>query len=129
MTFMVLGLIFGGFGALGFFAVDLFFVITAYLTTQKLLQNWQKLQLRRFYLHRLHTLWPPLAVMCTFVLLLAFSAVPKLMQNILPNYLSSLVFMNNFWQISHWQYKKAYLYKETKHTARHAMFFNLPIIH
>lgn len=83
----------------GFFAVDLFFVITAYLTTQKLLQNWQKLQLRRFYLHRLHTLWPPLAVMCTFVLLLAFSAVPKLMQNILPNYLSSLVFMNNFWQI------------------------------
>lgn len=83
----------------GYLAVDLFFIISAYLTTNKLLSNWQQIDLANLYKRRFLKLWSPLFALCTFVLLLAFLFIPKLMQNMLPNYLSSLAFGNNFWQI------------------------------
>lgn len=83
----------------GYLAVDLFFIISAYLTTIHLLLEWQTISLSKLYLHRFSKLWPPLFALCTFVLLMAFLFVPKLLQNMLPNYLSSISFFNNFWQI------------------------------
>lgn len=83
----------------GYLAVDLFFIISAYLTTTKLLENWRQISLTKLYARRFIKLWLPLFALCTFVLFIAFLFVPKLLLNMLPNYLSSISFTNNFWQI------------------------------
>lgn len=82
-----------------YLAVDFFFIVAAFLNTQSLLKQWRQVDLWRTYKQRFLRLFPELFTVCTVFLVTAFLFVPKLMQNMLPNYIASSFFANNLWQI------------------------------
>ena len=86
----------------GFLGVTLFFVISGYLMTDILLEEWQKrkkIGLKSFYYKRVRRIYPSLLVMFVFT----GSAFLFLSRDLLMNFkqivLSSLLNVNNFWQI------------------------------
>lgn len=87
----------------GYLGVPVFFVISGYLITDLLRQEWQengKIQLKAFYIRRIKRLYPALAT-----LLIGSAAYITLFQrNLLDNLravvLSSLTYVNNWWQIN-----------------------------
>ncbi|HIZ53619.1 MAG TPA: acetyltransferase [Candidatus Enterococcus avicola] len=87
----------------GYLGVPVFFVISGYLITDLLRQEWQengKIQLKAFYIRRMKRLYPALAT-----LLIGSAAYITLFQrNLLDNLravvLSSLTYVNNWWQIN-----------------------------
>lgn len=87
----------------GYLGVPVFFVISGYLITDLLRQEWQsngKIDLFGFYKRRIKRLYPALVT-----LLLGSAAYITLFQrNLLDNlraiFLSSLTYVNNWWQIS-----------------------------
>jgi peptidoglycan/LPS O-acetylase OafA/YrhL len=88
----------------GYLGVPVFFVISGYLITDLLRQEWQqngKIQIKDFYIRRIKRLYPAM-----LVLLILSSAYITLFQRNLLNNLrgivtSSLLYVNNWWQINH----------------------------
>lgn len=88
----------------GYLGVPVFFVISGYLITDLLRQEWQqngKINLKEFYIRRFKRLYPALVT-----LLVASSAYITLFQRNLLNNLrgivtSSLLYINNWWQVNH----------------------------
>ncbi|MGG5316885.1 acyltransferase family protein [Enterococcus sp. AZ072] len=88
----------------GFLGVPVFFVVSGYLITDLLLQEWKqngKIKLGKFYIRRMKRLYPALVTM-----LIASSAYITLFQrnllnNLRGNVVSSLLYVNNWWQIEH----------------------------
>lgn len=87
----------------GYLGVPVFFVISGYLITDLLRQEWQengKIQLKAFYIRRMKRLYPALVT-----LLMGSAAYITIFQrNLLDNLraisLSSLTYVNNWWQIN-----------------------------
>ncbi len=88
----------------GFLGVPVFFVVSGYLITDLLVQEWKqngKIRLGKFYIRRMKRLYPALVTM-----LIASSAYITLFQrnllnNLRGNVVSSLLYVNNWWQIKH----------------------------
>lgn len=88
----------------GFLGVPVFFVVSGYLITDLLVQEWKqngKIKLGKFYIRRMKRLYPALVTM-----LIASSAYITLFQrnllnNLRGNVVSSLLYVNNWWQIEH----------------------------
>lgn len=88
----------------GYLGVPVIFAISGYLITDLLRQEWQQngtIQLKQFYVRRIKRLYPALVV-----LLVTSSAYITLFQRNLLNNLrgvvtSSLLYVNNWWQINH----------------------------
>ncbi|GCF94042.1 acyltransferase [Enterococcus florum] len=88
----------------GFLGVPVFFVVSGYLITDLLLQEWKQngtISVKQFYIRRMKRLYPALIAM-----LVASSAYITLFQrnllnNLRGNVISSLFYVNNWWQIDH----------------------------
>ncbi|MGM0215501.1 acyltransferase family protein [Enterococcus sp. AZ109] len=88
----------------GFLGVPVFFVVSGYLITDLLVQEWKqngRIKLGQFYIRRMKRLYPALVTM-----LIASSAYITLFQrnllnNLRGNVISSLLYVNNWWQINH----------------------------
>ncbi len=89
----------------GIIAVDMFFLLSGYLITTLLLKEYRKtgtISLRRFYTRRMLRLYPLLVavVVVTFV-----PAVVDHIENPVPDSLSALFYVTNFWrQLQHTNY-------------------------
>lgn len=88
----------------GYLGVPIFFVVSGYLITDLLLQEWKqngRIDIKQFYYRRLKRLYPALVAM-----LIGSSAYITLFQrnllnNLRGNVISSLFYVNNWWQINH----------------------------
>lgn len=88
----------------GFLGVPVFFVVSGYLISDLLLQEYRqngKIALKQFYYRRMKRLYPALVTM----LILASAYITlfqrSLLNNLQGNVLSSLAYVNNWWQIQH----------------------------
>lgn len=87
----------------GFLGVTIFFVVSGYLITDLLNQEWiakGKIDLRRFYVRRFQRLYPALLVLLasasTYILLFQRDLLKDLREVVI----SSVLYVNNWWQIS-----------------------------
>lgn len=87
----------------GYLGVPIFFVVSGYLITDLLQQEWQQngtIKVGQFYLRRMRRLYPAMVVM----LIAAAAYITVFQQNLLNNLrgvvLSSLLYYNNWWQIN-----------------------------
>lgn len=88
----------------GFLGVDIFFVISGYLITSKVLsvqENKQSFKFKEFWSSRIRRLFPAVFVMIitTFILVILFK--PNLLINILGDGVSSIFYVSNWWFIFH----------------------------
>ncbi|MGG7141990.1 acyltransferase family protein [Clostridium nigeriense] len=88
----------------GFLGVDIFFVISGYLITSKVLsiqENKQSFKFKEFWSSRIRRLFPAAFVMIitTFILVILFK--PNLIINILGDGVSSIFYVSNWWFIFH----------------------------
>ncbi|OTN77597.1 hypothetical protein A5886_002697 [Enterococcus sp. 8G7_MSG3316] len=88
----------------GYLGVPVFFVVSGYLITDLLRQEWDqngKIKIIDFYVRRMKRLYPGMAVM----LVLAAAYITLFQRNLLNNLrgvvVSSLLYYNNWWQINH----------------------------
>lgn len=88
----------------GYLGVPILFVISGYLITDLLRQEWQqneKIGVLKFYIRRLKRLYPSLVT----VLVISTAYITLFQRNLLNNLrgavLSSLLYVNNWWQIDH----------------------------
>lgn len=90
-----------GFGG-GFIGVDVFFVISGFLMTKIIVKKLEKgrFSILDFWLSRARRIFPALAVLCAFMLLLGVVSIdPMSYRNLAVHAASSLVFLSNivFW--------------------------------
>lgn len=88
----------------GFLGVDIFFVISGYLITDKVLsiqKNNQSFKFKEFYISRIRRLFPAALVMIisTFILVILFKR--DLLSNIIGDGISSIFYVSNWWFIFH----------------------------
>lgn len=88
----------------GFLGVDIFFVISGYLITSKVLsiqENKQSFNFKEFWSSRIRRLFPAVCVMIiiTFIWVILFK--PNLLINILGDGVSSIFYVSNWWFIFH----------------------------
>lgn len=88
----------------GFLGVDIFFVISGYLITDKVLsiqKNNQQFKFKEFYISRIRRLFPAALVMIisTFILVILFKR--DLLSNIIGDGISSIFYVSNWWFIFH----------------------------
>ena len=88
----------------GFLGVDIFFVISGYLITDKVLsiqKNNQSFKFKEFYISRIRRLFPASFVMIitTFILVILFKR--DLLSNIIGDGISSIFYLSNWWFIFH----------------------------
>ncbi|MDT2974805.1 acyltransferase family protein [Enterococcus casseliflavus] len=88
----------------GYLGVPVFFVVSGYLITDLLRQEWDqngKIKVMDFYVRRMKRLYPGMVVM----LVLAAAYITLFQRNLLNNLrgvvVSSLLYYNNWWQINH----------------------------
>ena len=88
----------------GYLGVPVFFVVSGYLITDLLRQEWDqngRIAVKDFYVRRLKRLYPGMVVM----LLLSAADITLFQRNLLNNLrgvvVSSLLYVNNWWQINH----------------------------
>lgn len=88
----------------GYLGVPVLFVISGYLITDLLRQEWkqnEKISVLKFYIRRLKRLYPSLVT----VLVVSTAYITLFQQNLLNNIrgavISSLLYVNNWWQIDH----------------------------
>ena len=88
----------------GYLGVPVFFVVSGYLITDLLRQEWDqngRIAVKDFYVRRMKRLYPGMVVM----LLLSAAYITLFQRNLLNNLrgvvLSSLLYVNNWWQINH----------------------------
>ncbi|MFQ9322075.1 MAG: acyltransferase family protein [Enterococcus durans] len=87
----------------GYLGVPIFFVVSGYLITDLLRQEWEqngKINIWQFYVRRMKRLYPGLA----FLLITASAYITLFQRGLLNNLrgvvVSSLLYVNNWWQIS-----------------------------
>lgn len=88
----------------GWLGVPLFFVISGYLITDLLVQEFDKDQYigtYQFYLRRLRRLYPALVVMLIVTTIVILLFTPDLQYNLRYVVLTNLFYVYNFWSISH----------------------------
>ncbi|QIL46623.1 acyltransferase [Vagococcus coleopterorum] len=86
----------------GFIGVDIFFVLSGYLITSKLLSEWrshQKIDLKRFWVKRVRRLIPAVAVLLAVVLLVCFFLYPKVFEKSWLDGVASFFYVSNWWYI------------------------------
>ncbi|WP_195961304.1 acyltransferase family protein [Enterococcus casseliflavus] len=88
----------------GYLGVPVFFVVSGYLITDLLRQEWDqngKIKVKDFYVRRMKRLYPGMVVM----LLISAAYITLFQRNLLNNlrgvFVSSLLYYNNWWQINH----------------------------
>ena len=88
----------------GYLGVPVFFVVSGYLITVLLRQEWDqngRIAVKDFYVRRMKRLYPGMVVM----LLLSAAYITLFQRNLLNNLrgvvVSSLLYVNNWWQINH----------------------------
>jgi peptidoglycan/LPS O-acetylase OafA/YrhL len=88
----------------GYLGVPVFFVVSGYLITDLLRQEWDqngRIAVKDFYVRRMKRLYPGMVVM----LLLSAAYITVFQRNLLNNLrgvvVSSLLYVNNWWQINH----------------------------
>ncbi|MCR1928237.1 acetyltransferase [Enterococcus gallinarum] len=88
----------------GYLGVPVFFVVSGYLITDLLRQEWDqngRIAVKDFYVRRMKRLYPGMVVM----LLLSAAYIILFQRNLLNNLrgvvVSSLLYVNNWWQINH----------------------------
>ncbi|MDR9854874.1 acyltransferase family protein [Paenibacillus sp. VCA1] len=88
----------------GLIGVGIFFVISGYLITDQMIQEWQRhrrLNLMDFWIRRVRRLLPAMLAMLGFVALWLLCVDPGRLQDLKGAFLSSLFYMNNWWLIYH----------------------------
>ncbi|WP_163653517.1 acyltransferase family protein [Listeria sp. PSOL-1] len=88
----------------GFIGVDIFFVLSGYLITNLLLTEWDnknKLDLKRFWLHRFRRLIPAVYVMIVVVVIFAVIFNRSLLTTLRGDAIASFFYMSNWWFIFH----------------------------
>ncbi|MGX7417696.1 acyltransferase family protein [Carnobacterium gallinarum] len=86
----------------GFLGVPIFFVLSGYLITDLLIQEFeqnQKISLKQFWKRRLNRLYPALVTMLILVTGWITIFERNLLLNIRNTIISSLLYLNNWWQI------------------------------
>lgn len=88
----------------GLIGVGIFFVISGYLITDQIIQEWKRegrLNLLRFWTRRARRLLPAMLAMLLFVALWLLRIEPGRLQALRGAFLSSLFYVNNWWLIYH----------------------------
>lgn len=88
----------------GFLGVPVFFVVSGYLITDLLLQEYRqngRIAVKQFYYRRMRRLYPALVTMLIFASAYITLFQRNLLNNLRGNVLSSLAYVNNWWQINH----------------------------
>lgn len=88
----------------GLLGVGIFFVISGYLITDQIIYEWtthQRLSLLDFWMRRARRLLPAMISMLLFVALGLFLADSSRLLALKGDFLSSLVYVNNWWLIFH----------------------------
>lgn len=88
----------------GFIGVGIFFVISGYLITDQIMQQWQsrgRLNLIDFWIRRARRLLPAMLAMLGFVALWLLCIEPGRLQGLKGAFLSSVFYANNWWLIFH----------------------------
>lgn len=88
----------------GLMGVNVFFVLSGFLITDILLHEWQeygKINLRQFWLHRMRRLLPALFTM--LLLVVGFMAItqPTYLEQFYGDILSAIFYVSNWWYIFH----------------------------
>lgn len=88
----------------GYLGVPVFFAVSGYLITDLLLQEWKqtgKINIKQFYYRRMKRLYPALVAMLIGASAYITLFQRNLLNNLRGNVLSSLFYVNNWWQINH----------------------------
>ncbi|MGO1280786.1 MAG: acyltransferase family protein [Leuconostoc mesenteroides] len=88
----------------GWFGVPLFFVISGYLITDQLIQEFDrnhKIAIFKFYKRRLKRLYPALVAMMLIVTAVILLFDHQLVYNLRPTVETNLLYVFNFWAIGH----------------------------
>lgn len=86
----------------GYLGVPIFFVLSGYLITDLLQQEWainQKINIKQFYLRRMKRLYPALIGLLLFSTTYITLFQRNLLTNIRAVIVTSLLYVNNWWQI------------------------------
>ncbi|MDT2612988.1 acyltransferase family protein [Enterococcus dongliensis] len=88
----------------GYLGVAVFFVVSGYLITDLLLQEWNqtgRIDIKQFYYRRMKRLYPALVTMLIGASAYITLFQRNLLNNLRGNVISSLLYVNNWWQINH----------------------------
>ncbi|MGH1832113.1 acyltransferase family protein [Enterococcus gilvus] len=88
----------------GYLGVPVFFVVSGYLITDLLIQEWKqtgKVDIKQFYYRRMKRLYPALVTMLIGASAYITLFQRNLLNNLRGNIISSLFYVNNWWQINH----------------------------
>lgn len=88
----------------GLIGVGIFFVISGYLITDQIINQWERygrLNLIDFWIRRVRRLLPATIVMLLVVALWLFIVEPTRLYGLKGDFLSSLLYVNNWWLIFH----------------------------
>lgn len=86
----------------GFIGVDIFFVLSGYLITSKLLSAWrshQTIDIKHFWIKRIRRLIPAVVVLLITMLIFTFIFFPKVFAKSWTDGIASFFYINNWWYI------------------------------
>lgn len=86
----------------GFIGVDIFFVLSGYLITSKLLQEWQKhkeINLKVFWIKRIRRLMPAVITLISVTLIVCLLLFPDVFKKSWQDGVASLFYVSNWWYI------------------------------
>ncbi|HET8971505.1 MAG TPA: acyltransferase family protein [Candidatus Nanopelagicales bacterium] len=88
----------------GFLGVDIFFVLSGFLITSLLLKELRltdRVDFRRFYLHRARRLLPALGVVLVGAAVLALTIAPDAAERLRGDIVASMFYVTNWWYVVH----------------------------
>ena len=85
----------------GFLGVDIFFVLSGYLVTSRILSSQENFRLKTFWKHRLGRILPSAYLMITTTVLYVIFFNHRLLANLLGDAISSILYTSNWWFIFH----------------------------
>jgi peptidoglycan/LPS O-acetylase OafA/YrhL len=85
----------------GFLGVDIFFVLSGYLVTSKILSSRENFEIKTFWKHRIRRILPSAYLMITVTVLYVMFFNHRLLANLLGDTISSISYTTNWWFIFH----------------------------